>query len=582
MSNKKRQSLLQATLWVAIVIVANILAGQVYTFVDLTEEKRYTLTQPTRTLLSSLENPVTVEVLLDGDFPAGFKRLQNAVREMLQDFSAENSEFEFFFTDPSDGSPEEVNETRKVLSEQGINPVNLRLPGSGEMVEKLIYPYAIFRFADRMISVNILENERLGASPELVLNSSISLLEYKFANAIQKLLLPPLNRPLIGLTAGRGELPEAVTRDFERSLSPFYNSLRVDLDQVIRLPVDTIPLLIIAKPQQAFTDKQKFVLDQYVMNGGKIIWLIDKLDVSLDSLARVGEYIPVERDLNLDDLFFKYGVRIQPNMVLDLECSPIPQRVGMVGDRPQIDLFPWYYHAVVAPSSNHPIAKGLDRVNLFFPSRIDTVRSAGAVEASVLLSSSSYSREQFPGSRLSFEILRYEPDPAQFDRGRQPLAVLLEGEFESLYKNRVPAEMREGMKQVNIEFRDRSVPTEQLFVADGDIIRNLIDPRSGSTLPLGYNRYDRYTYANKDFLLNAVEYMLDDLGVFEARAKEVKLRLLDTVRAREEANLWRLINIGLPVLLLSLFGFFWQWIRKSSYGRPASTTTHPASNTPGI
>jgi ABC-2 type transport system permease protein len=568
MSHTKKQSLLQVVLWVGIVIAVNMLAHQVYTFFDLTEEKRYTLTNPTRELLSGLENPVTVEVLLDGDFPAGFKRLQNAVREILTDFSAESTEFEFLFTDPSEGSAEQINETRRILSEQGITPVNLRLPGSGEMVEKLIYPYAIFRFADRMIAVNILENERLGASPELVLNSSISLLEYKFANAIQKLLLPPLNRPLIGLTTGRGELPEAVTQDFEKSLSPFYNSLRVDLDMVIRLPVDTIPLLIVAKPQAPFSDKVKFVLDQYVMNGGKIIWLIDKLDVSLDSLARSGEYIPVERDLNLDDLLFRYGVRIQPNMVLDLECSPIPQRVGTVGDRPQIDLFPWYYHPIVSPTSGHPVAKGLDRINLFFPSRIDTVKAPGDVRSTVLLSSSAYSREQFVGSRLNFEILRYEPDASQFNRGRQALAVFLDGDFESLYKNRVPPEMMDGMKRVNIEFLERSVPTQMMVVADGDIIRNLRDPRSGASLPLGYNRYDRYTYANKDFLLNAVEYMLDDLGVFEARAKEVKLRLLDTVRAREEATFWRLVNIALPVALLAIFGFLWQWRRRSIYGKP--------------
>lgn len=567
MKNKKAQSLVQAALWIGVVILLNILAQGFYTYFDLTEEKRYTLTQPTRELLNDLDNVVTVEVLLEGDFPAGFKRLQNAVREILQDFRSESTEIEFYFTDPSEGSPKEVNETRQILAEQGITPVNLRLPSSGEMVEKLIYPYAIFRFADRSLAVNILENERLDADPETVLNSSISLLEYKFANAIQKLLLPPLNRPLIGLTSGKGELSPKQTEDFEKSLAPFYNSLRVNLDSVVRLPIDTIPLLIIAKPQRPFTDKNKFVLDQYLMNGGKIIWLIDRLDVSLDSLVRSGEYIPTEMNLNLDDLLFKYGVRIQPNMILDLECSRIPQVVGTVGDRPQVELFPWYYYPVVAPHLGHPIVKGLDRINFFFPSRIDTVKTPGEVKATVLLTSSRYSREQFVGSRLNFEILRYEPLPEKFNRGQQPLAVLLEGKFESLFQNRVPPEMSQGLRQLGISFRESSEETQMLVVSDGDVIKNPIDPKSGTILPLGYNRFDRYTYANKEFLLNAVEYMLDDQGVFEARAKEIKLRLLDTVQAREQANFWRLINIGLPLALLGLFGFGYTYLRRRRFAR---------------
>lgn len=563
---KRYQDILQLVLLAAVLVIANVLGTRFYTSFDMTEEKRYTLTPPTRELLASLRSPITVEVYLDGDFPAGFKRLQNAVREMLEDFRAVNGYVEYEFINPNEGSTEDINAYRQSLAELGMEPVNLRTGTAGEKKQTLIFPWALFRQQDRTLAINFLENERIGASPEEVLNTSISLLEYKFADAIQKLLTIPLGKPIIGFTTGHGELPPPATRDLEKSLTAFYNTLRIDLDSIISIPVDTVPLVIVAKPLSPFTEKQKFKLDQYLMRGGKIIWMIDRLRVSLDSLRKTGEFIPPERSLNLDDLLFKYGIRLPTNMVLDLQCSPIPQVIGNVGGRPQLESFPWYYHPVVIPRSDHPIVKGLDGINFFFPSSIDTVSTPGSVTRTVLLTSSDYSRVQFLGSRVSFEILKYEPDPSKFNKPHQLLAVLQEGTFESLYANRVTASMAEGMERLGLQVRPESEPSAAMVVvSDGDLAANLINPRTGEPLPLGFNRYDQYTYANKEFLLNTIEYLLDKEGVFEARAKEVKLRLLNTVKAQEELAFWRFLNIGLPLVLLALFGWTYQFLRNRKY-----------------
>lgn len=560
--NKRNQAIIQGLLFLGIVIFLNILGNIFYGYLDLTEEKRYTLTEPTREMLRGLEDVVDIHVLLEGDFPAGFKRLQRAVKDMLEDFRSESGYVEYIFEDPSVGTIEEINKRRENLAKDGITPVNLRLKGTGEQTEKLIYPYAVFNYGNRQIAVNFLENETPGLSPEEVLNNSISLLEFKFANAIQKLKSPA--RPTIIFTSGKGELTPLQTRDLEESLYPFYDLGRVNLDTVIQVP-PAVDVLIVARPRAPFSTKEKFLIDQYVMKGGKVIWMLDRLNVHLDSLRRTNNYVPFDYDLNLEDILFKYGVRIQPDLVLDLECSRIPQVIGNMGNAPQIEYFPWYYHPLAAPKSSHPIVKGLDRVNFFFPGSIDTVATAGTIRKTSLLSSSRYSRVQLSPVRLNFEILRYEPDPAKFNKPYQNLAVLLEGEFPSFFRNRLTTEMQATLDQLNLEYKPVSVPTRMVVISDGDIAKNPVNPETGAFAPLGYNRYDRYTYANKDFLLNTIEYLLDEQGVIQARTREVKLRLLDTYRAEEEKGFWQLINIGLPLVFLLIFGFLFNFIRKRRY-----------------
>ncbi|MEM9822921.1 MAG: Gldg family protein, partial [Bacteroidota bacterium] len=412
--NKRNQSILQLLLFIGIMVFVNILANFFYTYVDLTEEKRFTFTGPTQELLDNLEDVVYVQLLLDGEFPAGFKRLQKATIEMLEDFRSESGYLEYVIEDPSAGTTEEKNEKRTILAQQGINPTRFRFKSSDETKEKQIYPWAIFNYKGRSINVNLLENQIPGLHPEEALNNSVSLLEYKFANAIQK--LESNKRMNIVFTSGHGELEEVQTASLERDLRKSYNTGRLNLDSVPQIN-PMIDLMIVAKPRGPFSEKDKFKIDQYVMNGGKVIWLIDRLNAQLDSLNGRPYYVPTDYPINLEDQLFRYGVKIEPNLVLDLECTRIPKVVGQMGNSPQLDLDSWFYHPMVFPGDHHPIIKSLDRVNLFFPSSIDTtVRTRSYIEKTVLLESSKYSRLQYSPVRLNLEIMRYEPDPAKFNK----------------------------------------------------------------------------------------------------------------------------------------------------------------------
>jgi ABC-2 type transport system permease protein len=414
-------------------------------------------------------------------------------------------------------------------------------------------------------------------------------LEYKFANAIKKIQSP--RQPLILFTDGHGELTSNQTADLEKSLDQFYEVGHVRLDSIMELPteatlaarkgklasvdttrlgVEAVALLVVAKPRSAFSEKAKFIIDQYVMNGGKVLWMIEGVNVSLDSL-RGGRYVPGNFDLKLEDLLYKYGARIQNDLVADMECTKIPLQTGQLGNAPQLELFGWYFHPAVRPSANHPIVKNLDRVELQFCSSIDTIRTKTAVKKTVVLRSSKYSRLQFMPMEINFDIMRYSPDPKKFDKGEQAVGVLLEGVFPSNFENRISAEMTEQFQRTGIQFQKESKPTRMLVVSDGDVAANHVrtdEQGNEQWLPLGFNRFEKRAYANKEFMLNAVEYLIDATGVIEARSREVKLRLLDSVRAREERLQWQLLNIGVPLLFLGGFAWWFRRRRRQRYARP--------------
>lgn len=562
--SKRSGDLLQFGLFCGIILFVNILANSFYTHFDLTEEKRFTLTRPTRDMLKGLKDRIYVRVLLDGEFPAGFKRLQTATREMLDDFRSVSGYIDYQFENPNQGSTDEINARRQALMDEGIAPINLRVSEQGERKQQLIYPVAVFHFGSRKIVVNLLENQSPSLMPDMVVNNSVSLLEYKFANAIKKLLTP--QRPIILFTRGHGELDELQTADLEQSLSQFYETGRITLDSAIQIKPDACALLVVAKPTREFSERDKFKIDQYIMQGGKVLWLIDRLNASLDSMRAASHFVPSDYPLNLEDILFKYGVRLQPDLVLDLECTKIPLQVGRIGNSPQYEMFPWFYHPAVLPASRHPVVKNLDRVDLHFCSSIDTIRTKTPVTKTILLRSSKYSRLQFSPIDLNFEILKYQPDPAIFNKGPQNLGVLLEGTFPSNYENRVSEEMMAGLKQIGVEFRSASVPNRMIVISDGDLAANFVRNRENKEwYPLGFNHFENATYANKELLLNAVEYLMDASGVIEARSKEVKLRLLDTVKAREEQTMWQAINLGAPLVFLGLFGAVFFWRRKRRY-----------------
>jgi gliding-associated putative ABC transporter substrate-binding component GldG len=326
-------------------------------------------------------------------------------------------------------------------------------------------------------------------------------------------------------------------------------------------------VLIVAKPTEPFSDAQLFMLDQYLMQGGRIMFFIDPLYVSLDSINTNRNYIPAPYDHRLDPLFFKLGARLNPNLVLDLQSTRIPMVVGMQGERPQTELFPWYYHPLVSSTSDHPITKGLDRVQLEFPASVDTIQTSAQVRKTILMRSSEYSRIQLTPVRLNFDIIREQPDPKLFNKGQQPFAVMLEGSFQSMFQNRLSAEQMATLNQAGVEYKSEGEPARVLIVSDGDMIKNLVNFQTEEIAPLGFNKYENTTFTgNRDFILNSLEYMLDETGVLEARSKDIKLRLLNTVKANEEALRWQLINIMVPILLILIVAIVYHYFRKRKFG----------------
>jgi ABC-2 type transport system permease protein len=562
-NSKRNQSLLQLGLFAGVLLFLNVLGNTFYNYYDLTEDKRFTLTDASVDMMEKINEVVYVKVLLEGEFGGAYKRLQNSVRELLDDYRSISPNLEYDFENPLAGTTEEKNARAELYAKSGIYPINLKVLTSDTKKEQRTYPYALIFFQGRETAVNLLENNVPGMNPELAINNSISLLEYKITGAIKKLMT--VRKPVVLYTTGHQELSPIQTFDLDAELIKNYDLNRINLDSVVQINSE-VDVLIVAKPLQPFSEKDNFKIDQYVMNGGRVLWLLDKVAASIDSMRITGQHLAMPMELNLDRLLFKYGARIQPNLVMDLECTPIALQTGVIGDKPQFELFPWYFYPRVTSRSDHPVAKGIDRVNLFFPNVIDTIETrGGAVRKEILLATSDYSRYQRVPVNLTFDILRDQPNPAVYNKPNLPLAVLLEGNFPSEYENRVTESLLAGLRDLKIEFKKVSEPTRMIVVSDGDIAISRLDRQTQKPLPLGLNPFDKYQYANKQFLMNAIEYLHDDKGVIEARGKEVKLRLLDRVKAKEEKTKWQLINILFPIIGLALFGIIYNWLRRRKY-----------------
>lgn len=546
-----------------IAILANFVSSYFSTYIDLTQDKRYTLTPATEEAIDKVDEIIYIKVLLDGEFPSGFKRLQSSTREMLNQLKAINPRIQFEFENPVQGTQDEIIKTRDALAKDGVVPTSLKYYDGTQLVQKAIYPYALINIGTKRAIVNLLEEQQPGSDEEVILNNSISLLEYKFAHTFQKMLMR--EKQNIAFTDGVGELDSRFTYRLEKELRRFYDTGRIVLDSVVQIDT-SVHLLIVAAPKQQISLPNQFKIDQYIMRGGKVIWLLEKLSASLDSIAKYQFYVPKDIITGVDDMLFKYGAKVQPNLIIDLECSAIPQIVGMTGDKPQTMMFPWYYHLSLQSKNDHVIVRNIDRVNMFFPSSIDTVATATPIKKTVLLSSSPYSRTQFNPVRLNFEILKSEPDPAKFNDGNKAVAVLLEGRFESFFKNRVSASFQQTLNQLNTRFVEESVPTAQVVFSDVDFMQNLLNTRTNETEEIGFNKWEiKYYKGNKDLILNTIEYLLDEGGVLSARSKELKLRLLDKVKAKKEKTKWQLINIVLPLLFLALSGLIYNYWRRKKY-----------------
>jgi ABC-2 type transport system permease protein len=562
---KKLQTLegpVRISLVIGIILLINLVISFFRFSIDLTEDKKFTLTDASINTIRKIPDVIYARILLEGEFPAGFKRLQDGTRTLLNQFKSENGFFEYEFENPNEGSLEDVNSRREQLAKVGLTPVNLKVRSGTESSEQLIYPYAIFNLGERKIAINLLEN-----LPELDqeqnLNNSISQLEYKFTSAIDKLLRTEKKNILF--TTSNGELSKEETKAVEVLLRPFYNVTRASLDSLYQIKKE-VDAIVIAKPVVPFSERNKFIIDQYLMNGGKILWFIDGMKMSLDSLATRNEFIPEPLDLNLSDLFFKYGLRIEPNLVLDMECAKIPQVIGKLGDKPQIELFPWYYYPVPAPVSNHPVVNSIDRILLDFPSSIDTLKTKYEVQKTPLIVSSIYSRYQLAPSKVGFDILRYKPDPSKFNKPNLIMGLLLEGVFSSSYENRLEESMSAALKSINVEFKAQSTKTKMIVVSDGDVIKNYYNEETEKFSNIGYSKFEKITYnGNKEFFMNAIEYLCNDENILQARSKLYKIRLLDQVKIEKEKTFWQWLNVGLPILGLCLFGLGNAYLRKKRY-----------------
>ncbi|WP_236975738.1 gliding motility-associated ABC transporter substrate-binding protein GldG [Membranihabitans maritimus] len=530
---------------------------------DLTEDKRFTLSPSTENILASIDDRMILEVYLTGDFPAVFKKLEQGTRDLLTRYSRENPNLIIRYENPSVGSPEEVNSQRQEFQQDGLTPVRLNI--TGESVEKLIYPYASLKYGSKKVYINLLEADRAGVPNDRVINESLSLLEYKFTSGLLRLFQS--RKKNVVFTSGHGELNPLETADLERSLRAYYNTSRVELDSMVHIP-EVVDIVVLAKPQGPFSDRDKFILDQYIMNGGKVVFLLDKMRVNEDSLRTVGKFVATDRNLNLDDLLFNYGVRIQTNLVLSLEDNTrIPLQVGQMGGESQFNLFPWYYYLAAIPSSESTITKGLDRIRLTYASSIDTLESGKGVRKTPLIVSGRYSRYQFNPVEIDLNIVQYQPDVSAFNHSNLPLAVMLEGVFGSLYKNRVTPQMKAGLEQLEQSFKQNSEETKIMVVSDGDIARNEINPQTREPRALGYDRYEQFTFANRTFLINAIEYMTGMESVLSLRNREIQLRLLDQQKIRQSGIYYQIFNIGGPIVLFLMVTLLWIYFRKWKYGR---------------
>ncbi|MCW3462867.1 gliding motility-associated ABC transporter substrate-binding protein GldG [Chitinophaga nivalis] len=563
----KRKKYIQRAVTVILLLTGlNIAAAYFHGRWDLTAEKRYTLTSHTRQLLRQLNSPVEIEVFLKGDYPASFRQLATATNELLEEFREYGKQnIKFVFVNPGQGLPD--SSRMKVLGEltaQGIMPFNMKVQedaGDG-FATKLIFPGALVHYKGKTIGVNLLKNQG-GQDPMQTMNNSEALLEYQFANAISK--LQEEKKPLIGYMMGHGESLGAEVYDALNTLQSSY-----ELDTLTLQGTDYIPrdfnIILFAKPAAAFSDADKLKIDQYVMNGGKVLWFIDESSASMDSLQRHPEFYAFDRGLNLEDLLFRYGVRINQDLLQDLQCDVVPLVVGNVGNRPQIQPVPFPYFPMLTPTGHHAIVKNLDLVLSRFVSSLDTIKNE-SIRKTILLTTSVNSRTVRIPAQVSWDMVRTRPNPREFRQQHVPAAVLLEGHFTSLFRNRQDPVLVSRLEQASKQaFKATSDSSNQMIVvSDGDLIANAVSRKDGP-LQMGINEYNPgFAFANKEFFLNCLEYLSGNNGVMEARNKELTLRLLDAEKVKREKTKWQVICFLVPVGLVLLFAMIFQFIRQRKF-----------------
>ena len=537
-----------------LITLLNLIASHYFFRLDLTEEKRYTIKAPTRQLLKELEDEVFIEVFLEGDLNPGFKRFQKSIRETLNEFRIySNNKVQFIFTDPAQAMSEKAkNEFMNELSSKGVSGMRVIDNKDGERLEKIVFPGALISSNGFERGVMLLKGNR-GRSSQEVLNQSIEGIEFELANAIST--LSSMQRKKVGFLIGHGELDSLEIASFNNASLEKYDVVKVNLQR--KAALSGYDALILAKPRIPFSEQDKFKLDQYLMKGGKLLMLLDKFEASMDS-ASGDNYFATPIETRLDDQLFKYGIRINAEIVQDRVSAKYPVVIGKVGNQPEIMQMEWPFFPLLNHYAEHPVTRNLDATLLRFVNSIDTVKATG-VKKTPLMMTSVYSRKLGSPIKVGVDDLRKTP-PENFKEGEIPVGYLLEGKFNSLYANRF---LPTGVDSTS--FLGQSTPTRLIVIADGDVARNDINPRTNEPQVLGTDVFSGYTYANLDLLLNMMSYLTDDQGLISARSKEIKIRPLDKEKLKNDKFFWQAFNLIVPLIALIVFGFARAAVRKRKY-----------------
>ncbi len=561
MNTATKNRLKSVGITIVTLLVLNTIGSFFFYRFDLTKDKRYTLSPTSLHILEQVKNPLYIKVYMQGELPAEFKRLQLETRQILEEFQGYNSNIVFEFIDPLEDESTSMDNIKE-LYRKGLTPINISVDNKGKQSQAMVFPWAIAVYDNKEVNIPLLKNI-MGASTTDKVIGSVQHLEYSIADALNK--ITQAKQKKIAIIKGNGELHEAYIAKFLLQTKESYHIGPFTLDSVAKQPINTLTTLkkydlaIIAKPTEAFSESEKQVLDQYIVNGGKTIWLIDQVVAEMDSLySPTGSALAFPRDLNLNDFFFKYGVRIYPDLVKDEQGSPIKLATGEQGSATQFQEFNWKFAPQVYPQSKHPIVKNLGGIKFDFVNAIDTLKNG--IKKTVLLQSSQYSKRIGTPTEINLNSVNEETTPADYlNKGNIPLAVLLEGNFHSMFENRVLA-----FDQT--DFQAEGKPGKMIVISDGDVIKNQID-KNLLPVELGYDQRSGNLYDNKDFLMNCVNYVLDDTGLINIRSKDLDLPLLDKEKVYENYTYIQFLTIGLPIVILTVFGFLFAFLRKGKYSR---------------
>jgi gliding-associated putative ABC transporter substrate-binding component GldG len=540
-------------------VAINIFGNFFFHRFDLTHDKRYTLSETSLNILKNAKEPLYIDVFLEGNFPPEFKRLQTETKQILDEFKAYNPNIIYQFVNPLE-NPEEADAIMDSFVQRGLTPIKISVDDKGKQSQEVVFPWAIATYKDKSTKLPLLKN-KLGATTEQKVVSSVQHLEYAFADAFHKITTPKKKK--IAVLKGNAELEDIFKADFLQSVRENYFIAPFPLDSVSQNPIlfakalKTFDLAIIAKPKQAFSDEQKQVLDQFIIHGGKALWLVETVNIDMESLTKTGTSFAFPYDLGLNDLFFKYGFRINPLLIKDIQAAPIALATGNKGNETQYQNYLWFYAPYIFPESKHPIVNNIDGVKLDFANTIDTLKNG--IKKTILLQSSIYSKKVGTPVEVDLKMVNEKPNPEDYNLGNIPVSVLLEGTFSSVFENRVLAFK-------DPDFQSKGKKSKMIVVSDGDIIKNQLDD-NGQPLELGYDKWTNKMYANKEFLMNCVNYLLDDTGLINIRSKEVDLPLLDKEKVYEEYTYTQFLTVGLPLVLLLLFGIAITYLRKRQFGR---------------